>query len=383
MLVVATFSLGTVVQAFASAANQATPRAARVLIDDPYSQNVLATFLGAFVFAMVGLVALGFGYYSRQGKTVLLVSAGLVILIVMATFFAWLDHLANMVRLGETIRKVEVRADTASSRPAPRRRASAAAPDHRNRPRRPRGRRASTRSMSCMSTSRPCRRSPSGAAAASPSAALPGALSGPTRPLALDRLDARRRRDRRSPPRLFLRHRALARPGPALLPAGALPKSARGRSPRASTTPARPSPSSPPSSALLTLWAETAREAAASREPVRAASRTSLPRPSTPADLCEDAFGPLLRDGAPIVEVGLRLQKTLAVPRRPARTGLRRAGASRSRDCALVHAGIAPAGSGGPRPPRRRGDALSRRAGGMNPLRGIGLKVARRPALRR
>ena len=54
MLVVATFSLGTMVQAFAAAASPATPRAARVLIDDPFSQNVLATFLGAFVFAMVG-----------------------------------------------------------------------------------------------------------------------------------------------------------------------------------------------------------------------------------------------------------------------------------------------------------------------------------------
>jgi uncharacterized membrane protein len=102
MLVVATFSLGTMVQAFAAATSSATPRAARILIDDPYSQNVLATFLGAFVFAMVGLVALGFGFYSLEGEAVLLFAAGLVILLVISTFFAWLDRLANMVRLGET-----------------------------------------------------------------------------------------------------------------------------------------------------------------------------------------------------------------------------------------------------------------------------------------
>src|SRR5690606_4851505 len=34
----------------------------------------------------------------------------LVILIVIGTFFAWLDHLANMVRLGETQSKIEARA---------------------------------------------------------------------------------------------------------------------------------------------------------------------------------------------------------------------------------------------------------------------------------
>lgn len=110
MLVVATFSLGTMVAAYSAVASLATPRAAKILIDDPYSQNVLATFLGAFVFASVGLVALGFSYYSRPGKTVLLLGASIVMLFVIATFFAWLDHLANLVRLGETIRKVEVRA---------------------------------------------------------------------------------------------------------------------------------------------------------------------------------------------------------------------------------------------------------------------------------
>ena len=68
MLVVATFSLGTMVQAFAAAASSATPRAARVLIDDPFSQNVLATFLGAFVFAMVGLVALRLRLLQRRGQ---------------------------------------------------------------------------------------------------------------------------------------------------------------------------------------------------------------------------------------------------------------------------------------------------------------------------
>lgn len=113
MLVVATFALGTMVSAFAAAAQSATPRATRVLIDDPFSKNVISTFLGAFVFSMVGLVALSLNYYSRAGEAVLLLASVLVTALVLITFFGWLDQLVNMVRLGETITKIAGRAETA------------------------------------------------------------------------------------------------------------------------------------------------------------------------------------------------------------------------------------------------------------------------------
>lgn len=111
MLVVATFSLGAMVTALTAAAQQATPRAVQVLIDDPVAQNVISTFLGAFVFAMVGLFALALGYYSPAGQLVLLVAAGAIIVLVIGTLFGWLDHLADMVRLGETISKISTRAE--------------------------------------------------------------------------------------------------------------------------------------------------------------------------------------------------------------------------------------------------------------------------------
>lgn len=111
MLVVATFSLGAMVQSFGTAASLATPRATRVLIDDPFSQRVLSTFLGAFVFSIVGLFAQSFGYYSPAGDAVMLLAAGAVIILVITTLFGWLDHLANMVRLGDIIAKVESRAE--------------------------------------------------------------------------------------------------------------------------------------------------------------------------------------------------------------------------------------------------------------------------------
>ena len=111
MLVVATFSLGTMVQAYAAAASIATPRATRMLIEDPFSQNMLSTFLGAFVFSMVGIFAQSFGYYGQEGEVVVLVASGVVIVMVIAALFACVDHLANMVRLGATIAKIESRAE--------------------------------------------------------------------------------------------------------------------------------------------------------------------------------------------------------------------------------------------------------------------------------
>jgi uncharacterized membrane protein len=110
MLLVATFSLGTMLAAFSAASGMATPRAARILIADPISQNVLGTFIGAFVFSIVGLVALSLGYYANEGRAVLLLGTALVILAVIVTLFGWVDYLLNLVRLGAIVDKIEDRA---------------------------------------------------------------------------------------------------------------------------------------------------------------------------------------------------------------------------------------------------------------------------------
>ena len=70
-----------------------------VLIEDPSRRDVLSTFLGAFVFSMVGIFAESFGYYGKEGEVVMLAAAGVVIVLVIGALFACVDHLANMVRL--------------------------------------------------------------------------------------------------------------------------------------------------------------------------------------------------------------------------------------------------------------------------------------------
>ncbi|WP_424933051.1 DUF2254 domain-containing protein [Amaricoccus macauensis] len=134
MLVVATFALSAMVQAYAAATSSASPRATKILIDDAFSQNVLSTFLGAFVFSMVGILALSLQFYSRGGEFVLVVASSIVILLVIVSFFGWLDHLANLVRLGEVSMKVCSRAEAILRARAEAPRLGGIAPDDRCNP---------------------------------------------------------------------------------------------------------------------------------------------------------------------------------------------------------------------------------------------------------
>jgi uncharacterized membrane protein len=107
MLAVATFSLSTMVAAFGATTRTATPRAARLLIEDRIAQNAVATFVGAFIFGLVGIVALRAGLYGSSGRLVLFGVTILVIVGVVVTFFRWIDYLFRLGRLGEVISKVE------------------------------------------------------------------------------------------------------------------------------------------------------------------------------------------------------------------------------------------------------------------------------------
>ena len=68
MLTVTTFSLGVMVSAYSAASNSATPRATQLVREDPVTQNVLATFLGTFLFSLVGIIALNAGMYGEKGR---------------------------------------------------------------------------------------------------------------------------------------------------------------------------------------------------------------------------------------------------------------------------------------------------------------------------
>ncbi|MFP5357284.1 MAG: DUF2254 domain-containing protein [Gammaproteobacteria bacterium] len=107
MLAVATFSLSTMVSAYAAASSGTTPRATRLWIEDPTAQTALSTFIGAFLFSIVGLIALSTGIYQDEGRVLLFVITVVVIGIVVATLLNWIDRLSSFGRSGETIDRVE------------------------------------------------------------------------------------------------------------------------------------------------------------------------------------------------------------------------------------------------------------------------------------
>ncbi|MDR4478531.1 MAG: DUF2254 domain-containing protein [Nitrospira sp.] len=110
MLVIATFAVASMVSAYASASTTATPRSFALIIADDVSQNALSTFIGAFIFSIVALIALQNGYYDKSGRFALFTLTLITFAIVIVTFVAWVDRIARLGRLGATIEKVEVAA---------------------------------------------------------------------------------------------------------------------------------------------------------------------------------------------------------------------------------------------------------------------------------
>ncbi|WP_319529722.1 DUF2254 domain-containing protein [uncultured Cohaesibacter sp.] len=107
MLTVTTFSLSVMTAAFNTATSNATPRATKLLIEDQSSQNALSSFIGAFLFSIVGLVVLNAGVYGAQGRVVLFTVTILVIALVVLSLLRWIDYLTKLGRVEEAADQVE------------------------------------------------------------------------------------------------------------------------------------------------------------------------------------------------------------------------------------------------------------------------------------
>jgi uncharacterized membrane protein len=107
MLVIATFAVGSMVSAYASASSTATPRTFPLIISDDVSQNALSIFIGAFIFSVVGLIALKNGYYEEAGHFALFALTLYEFAEVILTYVRWMDRIARLGRLGTTIDRVE------------------------------------------------------------------------------------------------------------------------------------------------------------------------------------------------------------------------------------------------------------------------------------
>ena len=107
MLAVTTFSLGIMVQAFLSAAGQATPRVYRLLMQDMTTLNVMSVFVGAFLFSLASIVMFRAGFYGDSAAVVVFAMAMVCILLIVVAILRWIAHLSQLGSLHHTLTLVE------------------------------------------------------------------------------------------------------------------------------------------------------------------------------------------------------------------------------------------------------------------------------------
>ncbi len=107
MLAVTIFSVSTMVSAYSAATSNVTPRATKLLIEDKFSHSALSTFIGSFIFSIVGIITLKTGAYGEQGRLILFVVTILMIALIVVTLLRWVEYLSRLGRVGETIERVE------------------------------------------------------------------------------------------------------------------------------------------------------------------------------------------------------------------------------------------------------------------------------------
>lgn len=107
MLSVTIFSVSAMVAAYGAATSNVTPRATRLLIEDKISHKALSTFIGAFIFSLVGITALKTGVYGESGRLILFIVTIGVLVMIIVTLLRWIEYLGRLGRVNETIERVE------------------------------------------------------------------------------------------------------------------------------------------------------------------------------------------------------------------------------------------------------------------------------------
>lgn len=113
MLVIAIFAVGSMLSAFSAASGTATPRSFKLIVADDVSQNALSVYIGSFIFSIVASIASKNGFYGQAGYFTLFILTLAIFGLVIITFLRWVERIAKLGRLGHTISKVESATSTA------------------------------------------------------------------------------------------------------------------------------------------------------------------------------------------------------------------------------------------------------------------------------
>jgi uncharacterized membrane protein len=107
MLAVTTFSLTVMVTVYRASSQQWTPRVHRLIIEDRTTQNVLAVFIGAYVYALTAIVLRELDVFTDQSAVVLFFMTAVVIAGIVIYLIRWTLHLQTLGSLIATARHLE------------------------------------------------------------------------------------------------------------------------------------------------------------------------------------------------------------------------------------------------------------------------------------
>ncbi len=107
MLAVTTFSLGVVMSARQAISSNITPRAHQFVSQDQTIQRVLATFMGAFTYALTAQVLLRTGFYAQASSAVILIVTVIVLILVIIAMLSWIEHLTQIGSIPDTVAELE------------------------------------------------------------------------------------------------------------------------------------------------------------------------------------------------------------------------------------------------------------------------------------
>lgn len=107
MLAVTTFSLAALVTAYTSVTGSVAPHAAELLVSDSDVRGPLATFIGAFLYAVVGTVAVHTAFYGAGGRVILFFITLGVLAVVVFSMLRWIAELSTLAQVQNVVSRVE------------------------------------------------------------------------------------------------------------------------------------------------------------------------------------------------------------------------------------------------------------------------------------
>uniref|UniRef100_UPI00404958EB DUF2254 domain-containing protein n=1 Tax=Cephaloticoccus sp. TaxID=1985742 RepID=UPI00404958EB len=106
MLTVAIFSVSAIAAAYASVSTTATPRATKIVVRDSGTQTILGAFLATFIYAVVSLTALSAIQFKPSGRLMLFIGFVFLVTWVLLSFLRWVDRVTKLGRMGDTLERV-------------------------------------------------------------------------------------------------------------------------------------------------------------------------------------------------------------------------------------------------------------------------------------